>query len=215
MFGTEISFSLNEPVTITVIDFMKCKLMSDESDRTLELVVGVIVRRSPGITRWVKWQWKPIALIPGATDTYWKELHRDGENVDFHASTEIMTLYRSDVEAYRVSLSMTPPSVFVILDPDDDSPAEYSVQSVTASAYEAQDALDSGTSIVEALAIPEILISCIEEFTFRHYRDTPFLKRKRDSAGTGTKQDGVGDMRIRQYADVYRSPSTVRSRRDH
>ena len=138
----EISLYLNEPVTITLIDLTKYKLMNDESDRTLELVVGVVVRRSRGITRWVKWQWKPIVLIPSASYTYWKELREDGENADFYASTEIMTLYRSDVEAYRVSLSVTPPSVFVILDPDADSPAEYGVQSVTASAYEAKDALD-------------------------------------------------------------------------
>ena len=76
-----------------------------------ELRVGAVVRRSPGVTRWVKEIWKPVAVIPGAPDAFWKELVREGDVVDYHAGTVTMELFRAEVEGSLVSLNMAAPSV--------------------------------------------------------------------------------------------------------
>ena len=106
-------------------------------------------------------------------------MRKDGDSTEFHAATMELELHRADVEAYRVSLSMTPPSVFVILreSMDDTDPHDVTVQAVTASAYEAQDYLDSGEEIVEPVAIPEGLVAWIRDFVDAHYDDTPFIKK--------------------------------------
>ena len=182
-----------------------------------ELPVGAVVRRVPGVTRWARHIWKPVAVIPGATEAFWKELVREGDVVDYHAGTVALELYRADVEAYLVSLNMAVPSLWVILDRDEtgQSPSDYFVSAVTASAYEAQDALDSGESIVEAVPMPESLAAWIKEFVDMHYLEETFKKRRRDKFSTDEKEDGKGDARIRQVSDVYRSPTSIKNPQVH
>ncbi len=177
-----------------------------------ELQVGAVVRRTPGVTRWVKDVWKPVAVIPGAPQAFWKELVREGEVVDYHAGTVTMDLYRADVEAYLVSLNMIVPSIWVILDRDEtrQSPSGWFVSAITASAYEAQDALDSGESIVEPVPIPESMAAWIKEFIDLHYVEEPFKKRQRNKTKVDLVEEGKGDPRIRQRADVYRAPTNIK-----
>lgn len=182
-----------------------------------ELPVGVIVRKSPGVTQWVREIWTPVGVIPGAPDEHWKVLVNDEVNTDYHAGTVTMELHRADVEAYLVSLNMARPSVWVILDKDetDQSPSGWFVSAVTASAYEAQDSLDSGESIVEAVPIPESLAAWIQEFVDLHYIEEPFKKRKRDKHRVDLVEDGKGDARIAQVSDVFRAPGSQKKNRLH
>ena len=181
------------------------------------LPVGVMVRRTPGTTRWAQWVWTPVAVVPGAPDAFWKEMVQDGEIIDYLAGVAELSLYRSDVEAYKVSLNMQTPSIWVILvpDPADLSPSDWVVGAVTASAYEAQDALDSGENLVEAVPMPAGLAAWIGEFVDMHYEDEPFQKRQRDRARLDRVEDGRGDPRIAQATDVYRSPKAQKLRKDH
>lgn len=173
-----------------------------------KIPVGAVVRRSPGVTRWARDVWKPVAVIPGAPEAFWKELLRTGEVVDYHAGTVAMELFRADVEAYLISLNMTVPSVWVIMDRDSStrSPSGWCVSTITASAHEALNALDSGESLVEAVPIPESLAAWIQEFIDMHYIEEPFHKRRRDKLSVNGIEDGKGDARIRQDSDVYRAP---------
>lgn len=182
-----------------------------------ELPVGAVVRRSPGVTRWAREVWKPVAVIPGAPDAFWKELVREGEVVDFHAATVTMELFRADVEGYLVSLNMAVPSVWIIMDRDESrkSPSGWFVSAITASAFEAQGALDSGESIVEPVPVPESLAAWIKEFVDLHYIEEPFKKRQRDKHRTDSIEDGKGDARIHQESDVFRAPSNSRKPRVH
>ncbi len=182
-----------------------------------ELKIGAVVRRSPGVTQWARETWKPVAVIPGAPEALWKELVREGDVVDYHAGTVSMELFRADVEGYLVSLNMATPSVWVIMDRDQTgrSPSGWVVSAVTASAHEALDSLDSGESIVEAVAIPESLAAWIKEFIDLHYIDEPFKKRRRDEISVDGSEDGKGDARIRQESDVFRAPSNLKTPRVH
>jgi len=192
--------------------------MSSRTDNwKRELQVGAVVRRSPGVTRWARDIWKPVAVIPGAPEAFWKELVREGEVVDYHAGTVAMELFRADVESYLVSLNMTVPSVWVILDRDEShrSPSGWFVSTITASAFEAQEALGSGESIVEAVPIPESLAAWIDEFIQMHYIEEPFKKRRRDKHRVDGIQDGKGDARIPQQSDVFRAPSHIKKPRVH
>lgn len=182
-----------------------------------ELKIGAVVRRSPGVTQWAREIWKPVAVIPGAPEAFWKELVRESETVDYHAGTVSMELFRADVEGYLVSLNMAAPSVWVIMDRDQTgrSPSGWVVSAVTASAHEALDSLDSGESIVEAVPIPESMAAWIKEFIDMHYIEEPFKKRRRDEISVDGSEDGKGDARIRQESDVFRAPSNLKTPRVH
>ncbi|MBU2954896.1 DUF3305 domain-containing protein [Marinobacter sp. F3R08] len=188
---------------------------SRTEDWRRELRVGAVVRRSPGVTRWARDIWQPVAVIPGAPDAFWKEMVREGEIVDFHAGTVTMELFRADVEGYLVSLNMAVPSAWIILDRDvtSQSPSGWVVSTITASAHEALDALDSGESIVEAVPIPESMAAWIKEFIDKHYIEEPFKKRRRDEIRVDGIEDAKGDPRIRQESDVFRAPANIKKPR--
>jgi hypothetical protein len=178
------------------------------------LPVGVVVRRQPGVTRWATVIWRPVAVLPGAAPARWRELRREGAAVEYHAATLRLELHRADVEAYLVSLAMAPPAVFVVLrrDPAGGRDFPYKVHAVTASAYEAQDYQDSGDEIVEPVAMPPGLVAWVDDFAWAHASGEAFVKRRRDRVRTDLSEDGIGDARIRQAADVYRAPGQVKPR---
>ena len=134
---------------------------------------------------------------------------------DVPIATMPLELHRAEVEAYRVSLTMDPPAVFVVLRSDEAVTADrgYMVHAVTASAYEAQDYLDSGEEIVEPVPMPPGLIAWVRDFTDTHFAEEPFIKRKRDKKRVDLVEDGIGDPRIRQMADIYRAPARTKPER--
>lgn len=176
--------------------------------------VGVVIRVRPGVTRWAAQSCRPVGLLPGAGPANWREIARDGDVVDYHAGTVELELHRADTEGYRTSLAMVPPSLFVVCrdNAGDAAPAGIGLHLLTASAYEAQDYMDSGEDIVEKVEMPAGLIAWIEDFVDRNHKDEDFVKRKRDRTRTDLVEDGVGDERIAQTADVYRAPASKRRR---
>jgi len=149
--------------------------------------VGIVVRRTPGVTRWAKWAWKVTGVLPGAGPANWRELRRDGETVEYHAATLTLDLWSSDTEAYRVALAAKTPGVIVVLRdaPDGDRDIPWHPAIITASPYEGQDYMDSGDGLIELEA---------------------FIKRRRDEKRIDLIEDGKGDARIRQLSDVFRAP---------
>ena len=169
--------------------------------------LGVVVQRSPGVTRWTKFAWKASSVLPGAPDADWKILRTEDGVTEFHAATLPLTLYVSDAEAYAHELQARSPSVYVVLRPNDataDKP--WSVALVTASPYEAQDYCDSAEELVEKVTMPEGLHAWIASFVDQHYEEEVFVKRRRKNMSVDQTEDGIGDPRIRQVSDVYRAP---------
>lgn len=172
--------------------------------------LGVVLRRSAGVTVWAKWIWRATAVLPGAGDASWKLLREDADTAEYHASTHDLWLYVSDTEAYVHELQADVPSVYVILRTvqgasDDDMPIE--VLTVTASPYEAQDYSDSGEEVVERVPMPPSVLRWVVDFVDRHHKEEAFVKRRRDKHKTEQVQMGIGDARIAQATDVYRAPT--------
>ncbi len=175
------------------------------------LPVGIVVRRSPGVTRWAKWAWKVVAVVPGAGPARWRELRREGDVTDFHAATLTLDLWSSDTEAYQVALASDPPGVIVVLRETEEAGSDMPWQPViiTASPYEGQDYLDSGDGLVERVTMPPGMVAWLADFVRRHHVEEPFVKRRRDRARVDLVEDGKGDSRIRQASDVYRAPRPI------
>ena len=170
------------------------------------LPLGVVIRRLPGVTRWQKYSWKAVAVLPGAAPADWVELRRDGEAVEFHAATRQLEMWPGETAAYLEALNAERPAVYVVLRPAEAGEHPFDVLLVTASTYEAQDFLDTGEEVVEPVLMPPGLIAWIRQFVEAHHEDETFVKRKRKNARTDKVEDGRGDPRIRQETDVYRAP---------
>jgi hypothetical protein len=169
--------------------------------------VGVVVKRTPGVTRWAKYAWRASAILPGAGKADWKVLRTEGDVTEFHAATLPLTLYVSDAEAYAHELMTREPSVYAVLRQNEDAnDLPWTVALVTASPYEAQDYCDSAEELVEKIPMPDGLHAWIADFVETYYEEEAFVKRRRDKSRTDRVEDGIGDERIKQVSDVYRAP---------
>ena len=177
--------------------------------------LGIVVRRMPGVTRWARYAWKAVAVLPGAAQANWRELRREDDAVEYHAATPTIELHGAETEAYLHGLAAEVPSVYVVLRATGDEAHPLDVVLVTASPYEAQDYDDSGEEQVEKVPMPAALQSWVEEFVSDHHKEEAFKKRRRDKTDLSKSEDGVGDARIPQMADVYRAPAQARKERLH
>jgi Protein of unknown function (DUF3305) len=188
--------------------------LSNTTAAQIEMPLGLVIRKTPGITRWARWIWKAVAVLPGASPADWVELRREGEAVEYHAATLTLTLWAGDAEAYLTNLSDKVPSIYIVLrdnaamgGADEGAPLEAVL--VTASPYEGQDYADNGEDIVEKVPMPEGLAAWIGNFARTHRSDEAFVKRRRDKSRVDLVEDGKGDARISQMSDVYRAPKRV------
>jgi|GEM_PF-180654 hypothetical protein len=156
-------------------------------ERRSVMAMGVVVERRPVANPWAQDQYVPIGVIPNAGPADWVPLVEEGGDqgaaMRWHVATLDVPLYRSDSEAYLENLNADRPAVYVVLRPseDPDDAHDVSLVAVTLSPYEAQDFLDSGDDIVEPVAIPDAVLAWMKDFIARHYKETPFKKRKRKS----------------------------------
>lgn len=169
--------------------------------------LGVVIRKSPGVTRWAKWAWRVVDMVPGAGSANWTVLRQAGQVTDYLAATVPLQLFPSDTEAYVHELQARSPSIYVVLNPDPAQPeTPWIVSLATASPYEAQDYCDSDEALVEKLPMPDGMRAWIADFVEKHHVEETFVKRKRKNMKVDGAEDGIGDPRIAQDSDVYRAP---------
>lgn len=179
--------------------------------KTVVMPLGVVIRRTPGVTPWAKWSWRAVAVLPGAAEADWSLLREEGEASEFHAATLPLELHRADAEAYMQGLTANPPSIYVVMRPGADARPEVAL--VTASPFEAQDYADTGEDQVEKVDMPAGLVAWVRDFTLAHFKEEEFKKRRRDRQRVDFEEEGVGDARIPQLSDVYRAPVKARKER--
>ena len=180
--------------------------MNTLAEKIVTMPLGIVIRKSPGVTRWAAWSFKAVAVLPGAGPAHWAELRRDGEVVEYHAATCPLELHHTQTEAYLTGLADGVPAIYVVMRASENSDP-LDVLLVTASPYEAQDYADTGEELVEKVPMPEGLVAWIRDYVEEHHEDEVFIKRRRDKKRIDLKEDGIGDARIRQTSDVYRAPT--------
>lgn len=178
----------------------------------VSLPLGIVVRRTPSVSRWAPWAYKAVSVIPGAADASWQVLREEGDVTEYHAATVPLELWHTDTEAYLTGLSARVPAIGVVMREDDDpeNPHPYEVLLATASPYECQDYADSGEELLELVPMPEGLVALIRDFVEEHHEEEVFVKRRRDKKRVDEVEDGRGDARISQLTDVYRAPRAGR-----
>jgi len=175
-----------------------------------EMPLGIVLRRSPGVTRWAAWSWSVAAVLPGAGPADWKELRSEGGVTEYHVATVKMQLHGAETEAYVHGLQAERPGIYVILRPTEDPARPWHVAEATASPYEAQKYSDSAEEMIENTPMPPAVRAWVQEFVDRFHHEEPFKKRRRSGQAEEPAEEGRGDARIRQLSDVYRSPRGVR-----
>lgn len=145
--------------------------------------IGVVVERRPSQNRWIDEVWMPVAVIPGLEAGEPWQVMREADGVrTYLACTLSLSLHRAEVEAYKLNLSETAPKVLIVLSPAETGDMPYTVTLATCAPYEAEGYLMGGGEIVEPVPMPPEIIAWVKRFIDSHYREEPFVKRRRDEA---------------------------------
>jgi hypothetical protein len=182
-----------------------------DMERTAEMRVGVVLRRAPGVTRWQREVWSLAGVIEHAPEVApeGRLLREDGPVAEIHAATLTLELHRKETDALIQTLSAQVPSVWVALrGAGRPLPVQVTASPFVAGCYEVD-----GEDRVEKVAMPEGMRAWIGAFVAAHHVDEKFVKRRRDKLREGPRQDGIGDARVEQTADVWRNPQSLRTRR--
>jgi hypothetical protein len=161
--------------------------------------IGVIVERRKAVSRWADVIWRPVAVLgglPGAAP--WTPLDIEKEAVTFYAGAAEIELYRSETGNYRNNLTSGVPSVWVALSATGCEPP-YEIVAATADPAEGEALTGPGQSVVEAVAMPDLVRDAIASFIAEHHVERVFEKRTRDRANPealarrGPTQGGIDD----------------------
>ncbi len=154
-----------------------------ENHETLPL--GIVIERRRIDNPWQDFEWRAVTVIPGAAaldpEGEWRVLGEGEDWIHYHGGTLTLELFRRETEGYKFNLTHEPPRLFVVLRSGEDQGCAHDVVPflVTACPYEAQDYLDSGEELVEAVVMPSDVTAFVQAYINHHHVDEPFKKRKR------------------------------------
>lgn len=152
------------------------------AELTESVPLCVILARKKIQSKWSDYVWEPVGVVLNAPKGVNGKVREEGDDwTHFFMECDPLELHRKDAPAYEESLRQeNGGSLWVVLGEEDDidEPLPYYVQLVTASAYEAQDYLDSGELIVEVVEMPELLREFVSDYVSRCPEEEKFIKRK-------------------------------------
>ncbi len=162
---------------------LKVDIGPNEFTNVVETIpLCVILLRKDIQSQWTDYVWEPIGVALDAPRGVHGKIRHEGDGwVHYLLECDPLELHRKDAPAYREGLAQEGKALlWVVLgeEGDPDSSLPYYVQLVTASPYEAQDYLDSGELIVEAVDMPELLRKHIEDYVAHCPEEEQFIKRK-------------------------------------
>ena len=145
------------------------------------LQVGVVIERRDAESEWIDHTWHAVGALPGAAEiNEWVELGAGDSWVRYHAATLPLEVFVGETEGYKYNLSLEPPVVFIVLDPEPEDPdVAIEANLLSVCPYEAQDYLDGSEVLVETVPMPPAIAAWLAEFVETHHVDKPFKKRKR------------------------------------
>jgi hypothetical protein len=154
--------------------------MSADSLEAIE--VGVIVARSNAKSQWIEFTWKPVSVLVGLPDAAaWTPLSQGDEQTTFYAGSAQVRLYRTETANYRDNLACGEPKLWIALRPTGADPP-YRLLAVTADPAEGEALSETGSDLVDVVAMPASLRARIEQFVAQHHVERRSHKRQRDRA---------------------------------
>lgn len=172
--------------------------------RTTSLAVGVVLACEETDHPWQDRRWRPLDVLVGVPDLETGAVLESGDGfTHYFAGTFEIEMHRKETSAYVVNLQNTPPAVYVVVTEaeDDGGVLPYEVSYVTVSPFEAQDFLDTGEDIVEAIPMVAPLVAWVQRFVDEHHEEEEFIKRQRDRVRLEIEkfgQEPLVDTRRRQ-----------------
>ncbi len=146
------------------------------------IAVGVVVERRRATSTWIEHVWQPVAVLAGLPEAApWTAIAVEADRATFYAGSAEIELHRTETANYRDNLASATPALWVVLRPTGSEPS-FAIVAVTADPSEGEAFTETGTDLVEAVAMPASVREVIAAFVAEHHVERPFHKRERNRA---------------------------------
>ena len=123
----------------------------------LRIPVGVVVERRKAKSQWIDFVWRPVAVLPGSqTPRRGRCSPPKAASRPFYVGLAEIHLHRSETSNYRDNLVSGSPAVWVAMRPTETEPP-FQVVMATADPSEGEAFTETGTELVEAVPMPDIV----------------------------------------------------------
>lgn len=159
----------------------------------ISVSVAIIIERKTSTHRWADYSWSAVGVVAEAPPTEGWQICLETEGVTHYMrSPLVLTLHRKLGEAYDANIETGTPSVWILMDDDEDpeSVVPWKIRAVTADPFEAQGMLDAAEGLVERVPMPEPMIAWMANFLKQMPEPEKFRKRKRQPANFEEPQFG-------------------------
>jgi len=147
-----------------------------------QIDVGVLAERSKASSPWLDHVWTPSAVVQGAPAAEpWTLIHEAEDRAQFFVGNISIELFRSATAHYRDNLASGAPRLWVVLRPTGVEPP-FELIAVTADPNEGEGYTQSGSDLVEPVAMPASIRDALGAFVAEHHVEQEFFKRRRDRA---------------------------------
>jgi hypothetical protein len=146
--------------------------------------IGVVVERHALQNRWATHRWHPGGVLLEVPDAApWTKLGGEGAVERYYAGSASITLVPSESESYLYNLNSRAPHLWVVLRPcaPQADGRDIELESVTASAGEAEVLAGGAELVVESIPLPFELVRWMADFVAQHPSAPPAFKRKRSA----------------------------------
>jgi Protein of unknown function (DUF3305) len=150
-----------------------------------EITVGLVIERLAPSNVWGEPIWLPLQVLQGVPDAPpWTVLAQATDRVRYFAGAFAVKLYSTETAFYRDNLTAEQAKLWVAMQPQGAEPP-VEILCVTADPTEGEGYTQTGTNVVEAIAMPDWMAAEIAAFVTAHHVERVFEKRKRDKRPSG------------------------------
>ncbi len=161
------------------------------SSAQARISVGVLVERRKAQSAWIDFTWKPVTVLVGEPEASPWTMLSDADEI----TTYLCWSSRHRTASHRnrrttATISLGDARLWVSLRPTGIDPP-YEVFGVTADPAEGEGWTETGTDLVDVVAMPEPIRATIEAFVAEHHVDRPFYQTQTRSCGSRTRWDAA------------------------
>ena len=141
--------------------------------------VGVLAEWQAVDNPWADHRWRVVDILSGpAAAAAWTVLHEEPGRRRYFAGNAELLLFPLETDALKANVEGPAPSVYVFLRVSDVSPG-MALLGATVDAGEAGAHADTGSDLVEAVAMPPGIAAWVSDFVAQHHVERAQFKRKR------------------------------------
>ncbi len=150
-----------------------------------QLRVGVIAERQAVANPWIDHRWRVTEVLAAAPEVAdWTLLEATPGRQRFYAGAAELRLFPRETETLKYNLEGAAPAVYVFLRASPGTPG-MALAGATVCVGEAHAHADTGSDLVEAVAMPPAIRAWVAGFVAAHHVERAGWKRQRDTRPGG------------------------------